>query len=112
MTDHDPMCILSDPCPVLNEPGPHQLSRPLLYEVCGLCDSVCECALIARVRADERDKERWYLSQQEQDDLIAKGRAEARDAVAALRNSTSHTERTWLPLDDALAAIDGLRGGS
>jgi hypothetical protein len=103
---HDPMCGYT----------PESWSRDLI-------GNPCDCDLIARVREDERaairQPGRITLAVE---DAYAKGRAdalaEAREAVAAIgfdgdpRPVMTVMQGHYIKRDDALAAIDALRGES
>jgi len=65
-----------------------------------------------RGRESERDKERWYLSQQDQDDLKEQGQRDALGkAVAAVEALLSKYPKPngVLYADDVIAAIEGVK---
>jgi len=56
MTDHDPLCPWSGPCPGRSSGGHEFIPNDAGATWCYHCTSTeCQCDLIARVRADEPD---------------------------------------------------------
>lgn len=73
----------------------------------------CQCDLIARVRADQRENDAYELDEAKiRKDERAKTLDAAYNAVAAVPSQSESWSVSWVWKHDALAAIDALREGT
>lgn len=112
---HDPLCEWSTPC-IHGENQQHSRDTENLAvpdaTYCWMCGADCHCALIAKVREEERDKDldyRYIAAQAEaqgQRDMLAKCIA----AVKEVRNELAHPD--WVRLtarDGAQESVNELK---